>query len=186
MKPTINLASRTYINRSALRTGTLVALSALLCWLLVAAFLVVRDIGYLADLNEKMAELHEQRVELRGGDEQAISAGQLDKRREEVIFINRLLEQDSYRWTELLSQLEEHAFSGVVIRSIQPDFKDRTLAIRGYARDLVHLRRFIDNLIESHDYREVYLLDQVIERFKDSSGIERDAISFNISLVQGD
>jgi len=115
-----------------------------------------------------------------------VSAGQFEQRREEVSFINRLLEKDGYRWTELLSQLEEHAFSGIVIKSIQPDFKARTLAISGYARELSHLRRFIDNLIESRDYREVYLLDQGVEKVKDRSGIEREAIAFNISLVQGE
>jgi len=185
MKPTINLSTRSYINRRALRTALLAAIGALVLWMVMGMYLTGRDIVYLRGLDEKTITLRSQSQDSQGVGQQVPSAS-LERRWQEVAFINRLLERDTYRWTALLDQLEEQAFSGIVISSIQPDFKDHTLAVQGYARELRHLRSFLDNLIASGDYRDVFLLDQKMERLKDTTGRDREAIAFDLSLVQGD
>jgi len=186
MKPTINLSTRSYINRHALRSALLAAITALAVWLFVGIYLAIHDVAYLRGLNEKISALEAQNGGASGGTRVQASNADLGRRWQEVSFINRLLERDTYRWTALLDQLEEQAFGGIVVRSIQPDFKNRTLSIRGYARELSHLRRFLDNLIASGEYRDVFLLDQNTKKVKDLTGQEREAIAFELSLVQED
>mgnify|MGYP001186439186 CR=1 FL=1 len=186
MKPSINLATRTYINRRALRSGMLAAVTALVCWAVVGGYLLARDWHYLSELKEKSSSLMAQRDELRGNDGQPVNAAELERRWAEVDFINQLLERDSYQWTELLDKLEAQAFSGVVVRSINPSVKDNNLSLVGYARELRHLRKFIDNLIASGDFDDVYLLSQSQEKIEDSAGRERKAIVFELSLERED
>lgn len=185
MKLSINLATRTYINRHALRTAILTAISALVVWLVVGGSLLAREASYLSDLQDKIASLESQRTELRAQDGVDVSPVALERRWKEVEFINHLLERDSYRWTELLDNLETQAFSGVVIKSVSPNFKKGSLELNGYARELRHLRRFIDNLIEADEFKEVYLLSQSQEIIKDRDGRDKQAIAFQLTLTQG-
>jgi len=185
MKPSINLSTRTYINRRALKSGVLAAIAALVVWIIAGSYLLVQETSHLSSVQSKISELKAQRSELRGQDGEQVNSAKLEKRWKEVAFINSLLERDSFRWTELMDKLEEQAFSGIVIKSIDPDFKDKTLALSGYARELKHLRRFIDNLILSEEFSEVYLLKQSQQKLKDRDGRERMAIAFDLSLVQG-
>ncbi|WP_303722210.1 PilN domain-containing protein [Malonomonas rubra] len=145
----------------------------------------MRDTSHLSDVQQKIEELNSQRAELRGQDGEQVGAETLDLRWAEVAFINQLLERDSFRWTDLLSKLEKQAFSGVAVKSIKPDFKDNSLELSGYARELSHLRKFIDNLISSEEFSEVYLLKQSQQKIKDRDGRERKAIAFELLLVQG-
>ena len=186
MKPSINLSTRTYINRHALRSGLLAALSALVIWTCVGGFLLVRDWYYLSELHDKVSVLQAQRAELYGDDATRVDSADMQARWEEVAFVNQLLEGDSYRWTTLLDRLEAQALPGIVVKSINPDFKGNSLKLVGYARELRHLRTFIDNLIRSDDFVEVYLYRQSQEMLKDSTGRARDAIAFELSLEQKD
>lgn len=185
MKLSLNLSTRTYINRRALRTGLIASLAALLLWLLVGTFLLVRESTHLVDVKDKIVVLNAQQAELRGQDGEMIGKERLKQRWEEVAFINQLLERDSFRWTDLLAKIEQQAFSGVVVRTIEPDFKNNTLSLSGYARELNHMRKFIDNLIMSGDFAEVYLMRQSQESVKGHGGQKRKAIAFELSLVQG-
>lgn len=185
MKLSINLATRTYINRHALRSGILAAISALVVWMVAGGYLLAREASYLSDLQGKIAQLESQWTELRGNDGETVSSSRLERRWKEVAFINHLLERDSYRWTTLLDNLEAQAFSGVVVKSIKPDFKKGTLALNGYARELKHLRRFIDNLVAADVFKEIYLLQQSQEVVKDRDGRDKKAIAFELTLAQG-
>ena len=184
MKPLLNLSTRTYFNRRALRTGLLSAVCALIIWILLGGYLLFRDMSYLASLQEKITVQQEKQAELSSVQGQPANPAMMGKRWQEVAAVNRLLERDSYRWTELLDDLEEQALDGLVISAISPDFKDKTLTITGYARGLWHLRQFIDNLMADTAFKEVYLLKQSNEKVKVQGGQEKEAVAFVISLVQ--
>ena len=136
-------------------------------------------------MGKSIKQLEVQGQEARSSSDPAATAAQMKDRWSEVAFVNQLLERDSFRWTRLLDQLEAHSLSGVVLRSINPDVKQDKLTISGYARELSHLRKFIDRLISSGDYKDVYLLSQGLEKIEDSDGRERKAVSFVIELYQG-
>lgn len=82
---------------------------------------------------------------------------------EKIAFANDILRRDSFRWTKLLDDLEASAVDGVTIRALQPDFKERNLRVRGAARGVDDMRRYLDQLIASARFSEVYLLEQARE-----------------------
>ena len=45
----------------------------------------------------------------------------------------------------------------VSIRTIQPNFKERSVQLTGVARDLSAMTRFVDNLLHSEDLAQAYL-----------------------------
>jgi type IV pilus assembly protein PilN len=180
MKLSLNLASRSYLNRRALY-GIYSILFALLVLLLVfnlASYL--RSQSQARQLQERLAEFDR---ELAGRQETAaaFSPAAYEETLEEITFANEVLIKDSFRWTALLDHLEEVVPDKVIIRGIQPDYKSGSLNLIGAARRVEDLKRFLDNLIQSSHFSDAYLLQQAREGEKGRKGGQGD-IGFTIAV----
>lgn len=168
MKLTLNLSSRPYVNRRmlylvyALLGGALVLLLAL-------------NAAYAHRLRAEAEQIRSHLAELKGGTGGSpavaeITPEALRRQQESIAFANDILRRDSFRWTRLLDHLEEAAVEGVAIRGLQPDYKERSLRVRGAARGVDEMRRYLDQLIASRHFSEVYLLEQSREEAPDAKG----------------
>ncbi|ALC17171.1 type II secretion system assembly protein PulN [Desulfuromonas soudanensis] len=181
MNLNLNLASRAYVNRQAL----------FLCYTLLIAlltvFLLLLGNSYYrlhADNGRIAAQLEEINRDLgfQGSASQEITSPAYQKLQERVALANQLLVKDSFRWTALLDHLEEVVTDGVRIRSIQPDYRQGGLKLIGVARGLGDLRSFLDRLIASPHFSEVFLLDQASVAIKDNLGQDHSSLTFTIDL----
>jgi type IV pilus assembly protein PilN len=179
MKYTINLASRSYVNKKTLY------LAYLLCGVVLVVGLFY-TLGYYFELQKqidttenRLAELEEKILASQGGDADDYSVARYEKVLAEIELANEILDRDSFRWTVLLDQLEQVVPGNVRILSISPDHDSNTVELSCVAKNLKDMKRFLDNLIKSEVYEDVLLLGQASE--KSASG---DAgISFTIELL---
>jgi Tfp pilus assembly protein PilN len=102
--------------------------------------------------------------------------------RQEVALANDILARDSFRWTVMLDRLEEVVQDGITIRSLQPDYREGSLRLSAAARGLPQLSGFLDGLLASGYFTDVYLLDQASTKVKDATGVERPATTFSLLL----
>ncbi len=175
MKYSVNLASRSYINKKALYLGYF------LCGFVLLAGLVY-NLGYYfelrAQINTTEARLHELEETIlasQGGDVAGYTAARYEKVLVEIEQANSILSRDSFRWTALLGKLEEVVPGNVKILSIAPDHKKKTITLAGMSRRLKDMKRFIDNLIASNHYTDVLLMYQ--------EDTESGDIKFTIKLL---
>lgn len=160
MKLTLNLASRTYLNRRALRFvyGVVALLLLLLLGALVYGYL--RDYRQLGQVEQWLVEL-ETRGEIESAPKRPpLSATERERLLSDVDFANGILRMDGFRWTRLLDQLEGVLPETVGIEAIRPDYAKGSFSLTGQARDLDALRQFLDNLSASPEFSDVYLLQQ--------------------------
>ena len=160
MKLTLNLASRTYLNRRLLY-GLYLALSGLLAVLLALGIgFHVRSHGQVKQIRKHLAELGQETATGARAEESPVSATAYEKLLKDIEFANELLAQDSFRWTALLGRLEEVVPEKVAISGILPDYKGKSLSLTGMARGVEDLQQFLDNLLASAHFGDVYLLQQ--------------------------
>lgn len=65
---------------------------------------------------------------------------------QEVTFANQLLEKRGFSWTRLLGDLEQAVPDRVSLASVNLNFTDSTISLRGAARTLKDLTAFVDSL----------------------------------------
>ena len=73
---------------------------------------------------------------------------------------NKIIDADQFRWSVLLGRLEELLPEDVAIRTLTPDFKERSLQITAVARDTAAMTALLDALLSSPDMKQAYLLNQ--------------------------
>jgi Tfp pilus assembly protein PilN len=184
MKLTLNLASRTYLNRRALYGMYAVVSAMLLLLLALGVFLHLRNQAQLRQLGEHLAALEQEAAGMAKAETGSVfTAAAYEKLRTEIRLANEILAQDSFRWTALLDRLEEVVPKTVAISAIQPDYKGNSLNLAGLAKDVGDLQLFLDNLIASTSFSDVYLLQQ--SRLKEAGPSDTaGAISFRL-VVRG-
>lgn len=183
MKLTLNLASRSYLNRRALY-GLYVVVSGLLVLLLALGIVLhLRSQAQVRQIREHLAELGREAAGATQAEGSTVAPAAYEKLLADIRFANEILVQDSFRWTVLLDRLEEEVPQGVAIGSIQPDYKGKSLNLTGLARGVEDLQQFLDQLIASAYFSDVYLLQQ--SRLKAAGqGEAAGAISFSV-VVRG-
>jgi len=182
MKLTLNLASRPYLNRRALRL-TYAVIGALLLVLLLA------QLNFWLQSNRQ-----ETLLQTRIGDlEQELGIAesginytpeQFEALSQRIAFSNDLIQKESFRWTVLLDKLEGVMTDNARITAIKPEFKAGNLTLDGQCKSVADLRKLLDSLIASADFRDVYLLSQAEGTTKLASGLEQKHIVFRVR-VQG-
>jgi type IV pilus assembly protein PilN len=172
MKLTINLATRRYLNLRLLNALLLA------CCVLLGALLVfkVREIAY------NQAELGRIRnlsaaTGTRTGGAPAVSEAQLKALSAKTRFANDLIEKKSVNWLALLDRLEEVVPSGVAITQIEPVKHEQLLKISGAARGFGNLRTLLENMEQSKNFSEVYLLSQSETKV----GLTQQGITFAVT-----
>jgi type IV pilus assembly protein PilN len=168
MKLTLNLASRTYLNRRALRFFYLAVIAVLLLLAAVNLYGYLRSQAEVGQLTAWLAEIERQQKTPRR-EEQKMTQQEQQTLRADVDFANQNLKMDGFRWTQLLDHLEAVVPERVSIRGIRPDFRQGSFTLTGYARSVDDLRGFLDNLHASTGFNDVYLLQQSRQEQQDGS-----------------
>lgn len=183
MKLTLNLASRTYLNRRALITFYWILIAALVALLVFNLLFFYRSQvqaqqikGHLEELDRDLAKGQ--------GEAQTFNQQAYDKLLAEVDAANDIIAKDSFRWSDLLGALEQLVPEGVALRGIQPDFKDRSLELQGVAEDIPQLRSFLDRLVADERLGQATLLQQARIQPKDAGGGESEVVAFSISVKE--
>ncbi len=179
MKPTINLATRSYLNRRAVYGVYTLAGVVLLLALgfNIRFFLSSRE--QLQRVGAHIAELQQQL----GIDRTAPPVSDKDFARllSRIRFANRVIERDSYRWSLLLGHLEKVLPGQVRISTIHPLFKEGKIQLSGEARSIADLQELLDRLVASKFFSEVLILSQQ----KDDTPTGGGLIGFRIEVSGG-
>lgn len=179
MKYSINLSSRSYVNKKALYLVYLVCGIVLIAGLFFNAGYFFKLRNQIDTTELRLKELEEKILASQGGEVADYSADRYEKVLDEIKLANGILKRDSFRWTSLLDQLESVIPNAVKIESIAPDYEKNSVKISGIAKELKDMKRFLDNLIKSDHYDAVFLLNQSVEETDNL----QTGIKFSINLL---
>lgn len=177
MRVTINLSRRIYVHRPTLLLGYGVLATILICLLALQCYDLLQWSNQRSYLESEIEEFEVQLGKRAGGNASLADIEQLAGSIEQA---SLLLEKDHYRWTELLDQLEEVIGPRIRLSSIQPNFKEKTIALAGQARDVAALRELLKSLSESESFRDHYLKSQ--SQGEESGRGKVRFINFSISV----
>jgi len=184
VKIQLNLASRIYVNRRGLYAAYLAGTLVLVVLLLFSGFFLVRHWRQLDELDHRLAEV-ERRLGVEREDEaMGVNPAAYENLREKIAEANAILVRDSFRWTELFDRFEAVLPPGVSIRRIQPRPKDKQLDVSAVARGNEQMQDFLDRLIGSDSFQDVFLLRQEKIEIEDYAGRKREAVRFSLSLKE--
>ena len=179
MKLTLNLASRRYVNQRALKRSYLLLGLLLLVVLGIQFSHLLKTERELAAVQQNLRNLQQQM----GGNAPAqLPADQLKKQLALHQLAGELLARDAFRWTGLFDLLERTLPVGVSLRSLSPDYKQKSLVLNGVAKDLKSLQRLLDNL-HAEKFEQVFLENQSRIEINDGRGGKLPVLSFNIKLT---
>jgi type IV pilus assembly protein PilN len=171
MKLTTNLATRRYFNTQLLNLYLVVALVILTAVLILR----VREIAY------NQAELGRVKGMLAGAGTTAtgrkVTQADLKALQPRVTFANTLIDRKAVNWLNLLDRLEEVLPTGVALTQIEPSKDGQTITLAGVASQFATLRTLLENMEQSKNFSEVYLLSQSETKV----GLTQRGITFSIS-----
>ena len=171
MKLSLNLATRSYLNRRAIYFSILGAAGFLFVLLAFNGYDYFRTRNRIVQLEERLTELEDKEEKVRGTAPPKLGAQEQKQLTADIEFANQTLKRDRFRWTSLLDRLEKLVPPGVAIRGISPDFKSGAINLTASAVDVKDLQTFIDNLIGSPDFHDVYLLQQARQEARTGSAL---------------
>jgi hypothetical protein len=180
MEIKLNLASKPYLNRQRIRLWLLLACSFMLLLLVSNGYYGFQNFRQLRLLESRFLELAGQASGVLGTPE-GYTPESYAVVRDEVMLANEIVAADQFRWTVLLSRFEALVPADVSIRTIQPDFKARSVQLTGIARDVSAMTRFVDNLLTSEDLNQAYL-QRHGEVKSDPGGISQFHVGFSLVI----
>ncbi|HKL25969.1 MAG TPA: PilN domain-containing protein [Desulfuromonadales bacterium] len=180
----LNLATRPYLNRRMVRFWLFLASIGLV--LILGLNLVYgyqnyrqyRQVGELTqELDRRMAEVEEVVLD-------EFSPAVYEQAMAKVATLNQILEADQFRWTALLSRLELLVPDEVRISSLRPNFKERSLEVQAFSRDVEGMTDFLDALLRSEQMNQVLLLSHREQEVRQSSGPTQRVIGFSLQIKE--
>lgn len=156
MEIKLNLASKAYLNRQSVRRWIAFACTLVVLLLLFNVYYVYQNYRQLNLLEDLFAELEAQVASVPGAPA-TYSTTNHAAAKEQLAAANEFVSADQFRWTQLLSRFEELVPMDVSLRSVRPDFKQRSVHLTCAARDVSAMTTFIDKLLESDDLNQAYL-----------------------------
>lgn len=178
MEMRLNLASRSYLDRRSARRWMLLVAALLAVLLAVNSLYAYRSWQQLQQVDARLAEAGEKLAARHGQVRESFSAEAYAQVMGRVAAANELIAAEGFRWTGLLGRFEGLLPDQVSIRSLQPDFKERSLKVSAVAADVPAMTAFIDALLASAEQRQVYLLSQGPEDLPDGS----PAVQFSLVI----
>jgi type IV pilus assembly protein PilN len=181
MKLSLNLATRLHVDPRLVHLiyALLLGVLTLLLLLNLHYLQTVQSLGEHASAD--LARLAQQ--EGPGAkEERETTAADWQRLEQEIALANDILLSEGFRWTALLGRLEKVGTSGVRLRSVQPDHRAGSMRISGQARGTDALGTYLDRLLASPDFTDVYLLEQGVARMRNAQGQDVQAISFALVL----
>lgn len=153
MRLTINLATRTYVNRKKLNLLLGGAGTFLVLILILLGNTAFSTIAESIRLEKEIRPLDEKF----SGD---AGVSEKDYRRllSDIAFANALIDKKTLNWLALMDRLEATVPDGVAISAIEPDLNAGGLKLNGMTRKFGNLRSFMEELESKGFFRDVYLL----------------------------
>lgn len=151
---TINLATRTYLDRRLVNRSGIAVLAVL-------ALLLVWNISRTA---WSYGELRRLRTDIAGFEGKLSSrpSGVSEKDYTQMLarigMYNEIIGRKTYSWLNLLDQLEGVVTDGVALSAVIPDRKAGLLKIDGRSRTFSQLRTFLDKIEDSKEFTAITLL----------------------------
>jgi len=172
MKLTINLATRRYVNMRRLNTLLLA------CCILLAGLLVYR-VREIANNQAGINRIKSQAAAAARGPAgaPAVSEAQVQALAKRIAFANGLIQKKTVNWVGLLDKLEEVVPAGIALTQVAPVQRDQSLKFSGVARSFANLRSLLENMEQSKNFSEVYLLSQS----ELNVGLTQQGLSFAIT-----
>jgi len=156
MEIKLNLASKPYLNRQAVRLWLMLACTLMVLLLVLNGIYAYQNLRQMSLLDHRLQGMAEE-VAGQVGPSAGYSPERYATLRSEVEKDNEIVAADQFRWTAMLDRFELLLPEDVSIRSIQPDFKARSVQLAGVARDVTAMTRFVDHLLNSEDFSQAYL-----------------------------
>jgi hypothetical protein len=154
MRFTLNVATRTYLDRNLVnRVGyaVLALLLILLVWNISRTFW---NLGELRRLQADNAS-YEKRLNSRPS---GVSEKDFTRLLADIKFYNEILGRKAFNWLGFLDQLEGASSEGIALSVLAPDKKTGELKIEGHARSFAQIRSYIEKLEDSKAYTSILLL----------------------------
>jgi type IV pilus assembly protein PilN len=173
MRFTINVATRTHIDRKMVnRAGyaVLALLLVLLVWNVSRSFW---SIGELRRLQADNAS-YEKRLNSRPS---GVSEKDFTRLLADIKFYNELIGRKSYNWLGLLEQLEEATPEGIALSALSPDRKKGELKLEGHARSFAQVRSYLEKLEDSKVFTSILLLSHADV----TTGEKAKGVKFSVS-----
>lgn len=174
----LNLASRVYLDRHSVRRWLLLLAGLLALLLAVNLLYAWRNLQQLRQVDARLAEIEGKHASRRGSATVAYTPESFARVMREIAAANKIIEADQFRWSGLLGRLEELLPADVAIRTLKPDYKERSLQITAVARDTAGMTELLDTLLASTDMNQAYLLNQAIDEQADGESV----VSFSIQI----
>jgi type IV pilus assembly protein PilN len=150
----INLATRTYVNATGVKSAFTVV------GILLGGWLVLNVLSITQNLYEiKRIKKEEVVIANAGKDGRQFTAREIQDIGERVKFVNSIYKTGTTGWLALLNDLEMVTPDGVAIKNINRG-KDGEIKISGTARNFKLVRAFMENASDSKKFRDIYLVSQ--------------------------
>jgi Tfp pilus assembly protein PilN len=167
----LNLASRGYLDRRSVRRWLLLIGGLLSVLLAVNLLYVYRHLHQLRLVDAQTAEIETKLAAQRGQVPSDYTPERFARVMASVGAANQIIDADQFRWTALFSRFEELLPDNVAIRSLQPNFKDRSLQVNLVARDMAAMTELLDALLASADMSQAYLQSQSLTEQVDGESV---------------
>lgn len=154
MRFTINLATRTYLDRRMVNRmgfGICAVLVVLLAWNINRA---AWDIGELRRLRADIAS-YENRLSSRP---HGVSEKEYTRLLGDIGFYNEIIARKTFNWMGLLEQLELATPDGIALSSLVPDKAKGDIKIEGRAKNFAQIKSYLDKLEDSKAFTAILLL----------------------------
>lgn len=182
MQSRLNLATKPYFRRQAVcfwLSAAAVVLSLVMALNMVFGYQNYRQ---YKRVGVHLEELDQRISEVKGVVPAEYNPQAFEKALEQVAGLNRILVIDQFRWTSLLTRLEELLPDEVSIHNVQPDFSHRSLKISAVSRDVQGMKDFLDALLLSADMNQVYLQQHREEELERSTARGSRLVSFSLEV----
>ena len=154
MRFTINIATRTHIDRKLVDRAGYAVLALLLVLLAWNVNSTSWSFGELRRLQTDNAS-YEQRLNSRPA---GVSEKDFTRLLGDVSFYNEIIGRKSYNWLDVLEKLEGTTPEGIALTELEPDRKSGELKIGGHARSFAQVRSYLERLEDSGSYTSILLL----------------------------
>jgi len=144
-----------------------------ICILLVAcmAVLLLVNFGAMYGVRQRRRQVVRQLGSLSAAPQEVVvKPEQSAAMQAEASRIREILQRREFFWSDILEHLENTWIKGIQVRSMQPDFKDKTLGITVFAKNDRVFRAYLDKLLSYEPFSEVLLLRQEKTDIKDAGG----------------
>lgn len=174
----LNLASRGYLDRRSVRRWLLLIGGLLVLLLAINALYAWRNLQQLRLVDGRLIEIEGKLASQRGAVTTDYTPENFARIMKQIGAANKLIEADQFRWSGLLGRFEELLPDDVAVRSLKPNYKERSLQITAVARDTSAMTELLDSLLESTDMNQAYLLNQSVAEQPDGEPV----VSFSVVI----